>query len=195
MWLPSFMAVLNDLWRFCVRKEEISFVDQSTNQLGHATRTSESETKVRKTFVQLLPDVLYVSSHASTQTIREKLSQYDAHLVQKSDLTLREWLLYSIHSKRDSVPLLAMQMTPIGSWHTTLKGLLGVTVGITPYTGALMEWGSNPQTGNTAILLEVTPAETITVGELGATKAGLYTKRVLLKSEWLELRPVFTTIQ
>jgi hypothetical protein len=189
------MAVLKDLWSFCVHKEEVAQADQSTNQLGHSARTSESETVVRKTYVQLLPDVLYASSHTSTQTIREKLSQYDAHLVQKSDLSLREWLLYTVHSKRDSVPLLALQMTPIGSWHTTLKGLLGISVGIAPYTGALMEWGSGPQTGNTAVLLEVTPAETITVGELGVTKAGLYTKRVLLKSEWLELRPVFTTIQ
>jgi hypothetical protein len=195
MWWPSFMAVLKDLWRFCVYKEEALFIDQSINQLGHSTRTSEAVVAGRKTFVQLLPDVLYTSNHAVTQTIREKLGQYDAHLVQKADLTPREWLLYTVHSKRDSVPLLALQMTPIGSWHTTLKGLLGVTAGITPYTGALMEWGTDPQTGTTAVVLEVTPAETITVGELGLSKNGLYTKRVLPKGEWLELRPVFTTIQ
>jgi len=195
MWWPSFVAVLYDLWRFCVSGTPVAPVQATGQPFGLMSGPADMIVRRPSTTVQLQPDVTYVATHETTQIIREKLDAYDSHLVQTGALTLREWLLYHVYSKRQSIPLLALQMTPIGSWHRTLKGLIGVTIGITPYTGSCMEWGIDPHSGNTAVVLEVTPAETITIGELGITTLGLYTKRTLTKSEWLELRPVFTTVQ
>jgi hypothetical protein len=194
MWWPSFVAVLQDLSGFCFSAARPMITVSPTNQLTAVPRTPSLVVRI-PTPGQLVSGERYDVNHAHTTEIRTALARYDEHLVQKSTLTLREWLLCVVHYKRQSVPLLALQMTPIGSWHRTLKGLSGISVGITPYTGALMEWGSDPQTGNTALVLEVSPEEIITIGELGAAEPGIYTKRGLPKQTWLELRPVFTTLQ
>jgi hypothetical protein len=127
-----------------------------------------------------------------TLAIRAALREYDPHLVQTKILTEKEWLLYFVNIKRPSIPLFALQLTPIGRWHTTLKGQSVISVGIAPYTDALMEW-SGGVIDRAAVVLQVTPDEIITIGELSTVQPGLYTRRSLTKAQWLELRPVFTT--
>lgn len=192
MWFPSFVSVLHDLWQFCIGRSK------STNDLqpvgaGLAYQARPAVTVPASNPVQQLQsDTVYGSDHVVTRAIRSDLHDYDPHLVQNSFLTLPEWLMYIIHRKNPAVPLLVLQLTPVGRWHTTLKGQSVATVGVTPYSDAIMEWYEKGE-DQAALVLQVTPDETVTVGELGKTQSGLYSKRTLSKLQWLELRPVFTT--
>jgi len=191
MWWSSFVSVLHDLWLFCTgRLDTVSHSPSSDHLLAFSARQAASSVTA-KLVQQLQSGVQYGADQAVTCTIRAELSGYDPHLVQASDLTEKEWLLYVVHSKSPAVPLLALQLTPIGRWHTTLRGQSAVSVSITPYTHSLMEW-SEEMTGKVALVLQVTPDETITIGELGVGRPGLFEKRTLVRSQWLELRPVYT---
>jgi len=192
MWLPSFVSVLQDLWLFCTGRAPV-IPDTNLNQNRQVYAEREVSVAIPRNHVhQLQADIMYTADHTTTVGIRSDLNAYDSHLVQSKTLTIKEWLLYVVHKKNSTIPLLALQLTPVGRWHSTLKGQSGVSVGISPYSSALMEW---VDTGNdeAAVVLKVTPDETITIGELGKTKGGLYETRVLSKRQWLELRPVFTT--
>lgn len=194
MWWPSFVEVMQDLWFFLLGKPTgITTLDHAKTQTN-TEKTAGAFPPPRTAAVKLEENQLYDASHFGVIKIREKLAAYDYHLVQKTALTMREWLLYVVHVKRPTIPLLALQMTPIGSWYVTLKGQSGVSIGISPYCGALMEWGSGDQTGNVALVQKVTPEETITWAQLGETKPGQYTTQTMVKKDWLELRPVFTTV-
>lgn len=189
MWWPSFMSVLHDLWLFCTGRGT-SFSHTKTSSTGFTRQENKPTNKSRPQ--QLQAGVVYVKDHAATVIIRDSLHEYDSHLVQSGQLTEKEWLLYFVNSKHPSIPLLALHLTPLGRWYTTLKGQPVVTVGISPYSESIMEW-QNGVDDQVAVVLQVTPEETITIGELGKEKSGLYAKRTLTKSEWLELRPIFTT--
>jgi hypothetical protein len=175
MWLPSFVAVLHDLWLFC---------------------TGRGIVAASGTLVDINPaftgrPAVHIAQRNSTQKLQTQVA-YDPHLVQNKQLTEKEWLLYFVHSKRPSIPLLALQLTPVGRWHTTLKGQSGVVVDIAPYSDSLMEW-RNGADDHAAVVLQVAPDEMITIGELSIVQIGSYEKRTLTKVEWLELQPVFTT--
>jgi hypothetical protein len=192
MWLPSFVAVLHDLWLFCTGRGVV-VVDGTLFHTNPAFTGRPAAHVAQSNPIQKLQiEVAYVKDQVVTQAIRSTLRDYDPHLVQNNQLTEKEWLLYFVHSKRPSIPLLALQLTPVGLWHTTLKGQSEVSVDVTPYSDSLMEWRKGTK-DQAAVVLQVTPEEMITIGELGTGQIGLYEKRTLTKAEWLELQPVFTT--
>jgi hypothetical protein len=192
MWLPSFVAVLHDLWLFCTGRGIVAASGTLVDINPAFTGRPAVHIAQRNSTQKLQTQVAYTKDQVVTQAIRSILRDYDPHLVQNKQLTEKEWLLYFVHSKRPSIPLLALQLTPVGRWHTTLKGQSGVVVDIAPYSDSLMEW-RNGADDHAAVVLQVTPDEMITIGELGIVQIGLYEKRTLTKVEWLELQPVFTT--
>jgi hypothetical protein len=192
MWLPSFMAVLHDLWLFCIGRGIVVANSTLVHTNPAFTGRPAAHVAQRNSTQKLQSEVAYTKNQVVTQAIRSTLRDYDPHLVQNKQLTEKEWLLYFVHSKRPSILLLALQLTPVGLWHTTLKGQSDVSVDTTPYSDSLMEWRKGTK-DQAAVVLQVTPEEMITIGELGTGQIGLYEKRTLTKAEWLELQPVFTT--
>ena len=188
MWLPSLLSVLHDLWLFCTGRAPATEVS-SCAPVKHNFEHEIIVTKVAKK-VRLRDGITYTADRLETIQIRNRLSAYDSNITTSNVLTEYEWLLYNMQEKRLAVPLLALRLTPLGRWHTTMKGQPGINIGITPYTDALMEW-STDEDGRIGWIHEVSPDETITIGELGRIKSGLYVIRSLPRSKWLELRPVF----
>jgi hypothetical protein len=192
MWLPSFVAVLHDLWLFSIGRGIVSANGTLVDTNPAFTGRPAAHVAQRNSTQKLQTHVAYTKDQVVTQAIRSTLRDYDSHLVQSKQLTEKEWLLYFVHSKRPSTLLLVLQLTPVGQWHTTLKEQSGVLVDIVPYSDSLMEWRKGTEY-HAAIVLQVTPDEMITIGELGTGQIGFYEKRMLTKAEWLELQPVFTT--
>ena len=191
MWWPSFISVLHDLWLFSTGRTTHKL--SGDQDLAHPTY--KRDIVIPKQIIQkvrLQTGVLYEADHPDTVQIRNRLSAYDSNITSQGPLTEYEWLLYSLQDKRLRVPLLALRLTPLGRWHSTLKGQPGISIGVAPYTDALMEWREE-STERIGWIQQVTPEETIVIGELGQTKPGFYTTRALQRVEWLELRPVFTS--
>lgn len=194
MWAPSFVDVLLDLWRFCIGQHvEVKTLEQEPLNSGLFFDRNHSKQHTQSTPC-LEEGVTYSATHATTKKIRLKLVNYDAHLARAGVLTNKEWLLYLISVRNTAVPLLALQLTPLGHWHTTLKGQPDVVVGIAPYTKSLMEWNGSDGAGHTAVVHNVTPEETITLAQVNSVPPGQYLIQTLEKKDWLELRPVFITI-
>lgn len=191
MWWPSFVAVLQDLWQFCTSGQKTAVPMTSEQPL--LQNHSQTYLPVSQPTIPIRLDASqqYAEQHPDTKTIRASLAAYDPHMVAVGPLTKREWLLGAISAKSAAAPLLALQMTPIGSWYKTLQSVTYTNSTVTPKTSALMEWVVNQSTSQAAIVHEVSPEETVTIGYM--SHPGAYSEQVLLKEQWVELRPTFTT--
>lgn len=81
-----------------------------------------------------------------------------------------------------------------GRWHTILKGVTGVHIGVTPKTGSVMEYTLPEEIGHLAYVEAVFPDQTINISEANFPDCGIYNERVLTRNEWRELKPVFIQI-
>lgn len=193
MWWPSFVSVLQDLWQFCFSSDSDAREQSDESQVITYTYLERPETTAKPVrLVRLQAGVTYGPEHQDTKTIRNKLSAYDSNITYTGPLTQQEYALYRLQDKGLEVPLIALRMTPLGRWHTTLKGQNRVTIGVVPYTDAVMEW-SDTSTDNLAWVHGVTPDQTIIVGSLMSQESGMYTVTTYFKEQWRELRPIFTT--
>ncbi len=105
-----------------------------------------------------------------------------------------EYVLYRLLRKGISIPWPTIRPRLPGRWHTILKGVPGIHIGITPKTGAVMEYVSGEEIGHVAYIEAVFPDETISISETNFPDNGVYNERMLTRAEWLELRPVFIQI-
>ena len=198
MWMPSFYAVLHDLWLFLWR---IDTTSRTTTQVSKPIqKTVRAQTKPTLITVDqgvsrpmlLTATTIYTSETPATIIIRQTLNTYDSHVVQEGNLTLAEWLLYKIHTIDDAIALLALAMTPIGRWHQTLKAQSGVRVSIEPTTGALIEWSTTAAIGQAGFITQVSPDQTITLQTISQEPAGMCQEQILVLAQWKELGPVFS---
>lgn len=142
--------------------------------------------------VRLQAGELYTAESIETVLIRQALKEYDEHLVWSGNLSLIEWLLYTIHRQSKSISLFALKLTPLGLWHQTCKGLPAVTISINPTTGALMEWFDADRKSQVGIVAQVAPNNAVTLQTISAVPSGTFQEHVWLESQWKALGPVFT---
>lgn len=81
-----------------------------------------------------------------------------------------------------------------GTWQKLLKGVPGVHIGVSPKTGAVMEYVNEDNTGHVTYVDSVYPDGAITISEIGYPEEGKYCERTLNRHEWKELRPVFIEV-
>ena len=180
------MSVLHDLWRFCLGERQIEGEREAAHDnaawSGPVYRTHTEPAQVPVELIRLQSGSTYTADHRDTRTIRNKLSAYDAHMASEGALTQQEYALYRLQEKRLDIPLIALRMTPLGRWHTVLKGQPRVAIGVTPYTDAIMEW-SEHGSDRLAWVTAVTPDETVTIGTVALDGSGVYSTNVLAKSQ------------
>lgn len=188
------MAVLHDLWSFLLGRSDMAVVSvpQVATTPLHRAPIRQQVAAAQSKVPVLSAGVVYDALHPATIAIRSQLGTYDQHIVKDGPLTSGEWLIAHLLQQRASLPVFALYMTPIGNWHTTLKGQSGVSVGITPRTQALMEWSESGTVQKAGLVKAVSPSEAITLGQL--SDSGLYTESTYDRATWLELRPIFTTV-
>ena len=82
-----------------------------------------------------------------------------------------------------------------GRWHVLLRGIFTIHVGVTPKTGAVMEYVLEHDMGHLAYVEAVFPDETISISEVNYPDSGRYSERTLTRDEWRELKPIFIHVR
>ncbi len=81
-----------------------------------------------------------------------------------------------------------------GIWHSILKGTQGITIGVIPKVGSMIEYTHVDEIGHLAYVEAVFPDETIVLSEANYPDRGIYNERTLTKEEWTALNPVFIRV-
>lgn len=81
-----------------------------------------------------------------------------------------------------------------GRWHTILKGVTGVHIGVVPKVGSVIEYTLPDEIGHLAYVEAVFPDESIVLSEAHYPDRGIYNERTLVKEEWTSLNPVFIQV-
>lgn len=102
-----------------------------------------------------------------------------------------EYVLYKLWRKGIHVTWPHVRPRVPGLWHTILKGTQGIHVGVTPKTGAIMEYMINSDVGHVAYVEAVFPDDTISISEANYPDSGIYNERTFTKDEWKALKPLF----
>lgn len=102
-----------------------------------------------------------------------------------------EYVLYKLWRKGIHVVWPTTRPRVPGVWHTILKGVQGVHIGVTPKTGSVMEYMINSDVGHVAYVEAVFPDDTISISEANFPDSGIYSERTLNKEEWKILKPLF----
>lgn len=119
--------------------------------------------------------------------------EFDASRVE-FPLQAGEYVLYRLLRKGLTIAWPDTRPRVPGVWHTILRGVLGVHIGITPKTGSIMEYTLPEETGHLAYIEAVFPDETINISEANYPDSGIYNERVLTREEWRELKPIFIQV-
>jgi len=106
-----------------------------------------------------------------------------------------EYVLYRLTKKGVNIAWPEVRPRVEGSWHTILRGISNVHIGVQPCVGCVFEQIHSDGVGHLAYVEAVFPDETISISEVNYPDLGIYNERILTKEEWRELRPVFIQIQ
>lgn len=137
-----------------------------------------------------------VNDHDDPNTIRVRAIIGDMFGGARGEMPLQagEYVTYRLHRKGLDISWPAIRPRVPGLWHSLLKGVTGIHIGITPKTGAIMEYMLTDDIGHLAYVEAVFPDETINISEANFPDSGIYNERVLTRDEWRELKPVFIQV-
>lgn len=129
-------------------------------------------------------------------TFRVRAMLHDMFGGAAADLPLQagEYIMYRLIRKGLQVSWPQVRPRVPGAWHSILKGVPGVHIGVTPKTGSVMEYMYTDEIGHLAYVEAVFPNETINISEVNYPDSGIYNERVLTRDEWREFKPVFVQI-
>jgi len=105
-----------------------------------------------------------------------------------------EYVYYKLVRKGLSIQWPDIRPRTPGVWHTLLKGISGVTIGVIPKVGLLMEYTHTDEIGHLAYVEAVFPDESIVLSEANYHDRGTYNERTLVKEEWTSLNPFFIQV-
>lgn len=130
----------------------------------------------------------------NTHRVRAILSDMFGGAAAGLPLQAGEYVTYRLLRKGLSIDWPEVRPRTPGLWHTVLKGVPGIHIGITPKPGSVMEYMMTEEIGHLAYTEAVFPDETINVSEVNYPEDGIYNERVLTQEEWKELKPVFIEV-
>lgn len=132
--------------------------------------------------------------HPNTVHVRAIIQ--DTFGLSRSEFPLQagEYVLYRLWKKGIRIAWPEIRPRVPGLWHSILKGVPGVHIGITPKAGAIMEYMLDGDVGHLAFVEAVFPNETIALSEANFPDSGTYNERELPREDWKELRPVFISV-
>ncbi|MFT5036811.1 MAG: hypothetical protein ACI9VM_000376 [Candidatus Azotimanducaceae bacterium] len=105
-----------------------------------------------------------------------------------------EYVTYMLQKKGMCVAWGSDRPRIAGTWQRLLKGVVGVHIGVTPKTGAVMEYIKTDNTGHVCYIQSVYPDGSFTLTEVGHLYEGVYGERTLSKDEWKEFGPIFIEV-
>lgn len=102
-----------------------------------------------------------------------------------------EYVVYKLWRKGIRIQWPDIRPRVPGLWHTILKGLPQVHMGVMPKVGTVMEYMLDTDVGHVAYVEAVFPDDTISISEVNFPDSGIYNERILTKEEWKSLKPIF----
>lgn len=111
-------------------------------------------------------------------------------------LQAEEYVLYRLHKRGVKIAWPPVRPRSPGMWASILKDVPSVRVSESPTPGSVMEFrllsdDARDPLGHLAYVEAVFPDASLQISEANWPDLGVYNERVLVESEWRELRPVF----
>ena len=133
--------------------------------------------------------------HSNTAYVRTIIN--DIFGLSRSEFPLQagEYIVYRLWKKGLRIAWPETRPRVPGVWHSILKGVPGIHIGVIPKAGSVMEYILEGDIGHLAFVEAVFPDETISLSEVNYPDSGIYNERELTRDMWRELRPVFITVQ
>lgn len=132
--------------------------------------------------------------HPNTAHVRAIIGDVFGASRAEYPLQAGEYVLYKLWRKGMHIIWPHIRPRVPGLWHTILKGVPRIHMGVMPKTGSVMEYMMSDEVGHVAYVEAVFPDDTITISEVNFPDSGIYNERSLLKEEWKSLKPVFIQI-
>lgn len=132
--------------------------------------------------------------HPNTAHVRALIN--DAFGLGQSEFPLQagEYVLYRLMRRGIRIEWPEVRPRTPGSWHTILRGLPGVHVGVLPKQGMIIEYTEENDIGHLAYVEAVFPDGTITISEANHPHGGIYNERSLSRDTWRSLQPLFIEV-
>jgi hypothetical protein len=142
-----------------------------------------------------VPNTVYEYDALATQLVRTHLN--DEFLAGALLLPLQPGEYVSIRLLRDQLVFPWPKVRPrvVGTWHTLLRGVVGVHSGVVPVSDSVMEWVAEDSVGRLAYVDAVLPDDTLKISAVGLVVEGEYTESVVPSAVWREWRPVFISLR
>ncbi len=146
-------------------------------------------------FPQLYVGEIYSSNHPDTKKIRRIIN--DDFFTSELFLPLQAVEFVTFRLLKEGRKILWPDIRPrlAGSWQNTLKGQLGIQIGVMPKTGALIEYTKPDGTGFVGYTKSVHVDESIIIEGVGRLIEGEYREEAINKEEWQEWRPIWIQVQ
>lgn len=135
----------------------------------------------------------YLSDSIETVLVRKSIDDLFAGSELLLPLQSEEYVAFRIKQGNKSIEWNDSRPRLAGNWQNILKGVHGVSIGITPKTGSVMEWNGEDK-GYLFYVEKVSPEEGLVVSGVGYGEEGQFSTISFKKEEWIELRPVFISI-
>jgi hypothetical protein len=103
----------------------------------------------------------------------------------------QEFIMYALLTRKQSLPSTSIRPRLPGMWHEVYKGKPGVTIGLQPKTGSVIEAFLNEHESFIGLVVAVHVDESIVVESVGREAEGCYRVDSFSKSDWQVWRPVF----
>lgn len=144
-------------------------------------------------FPTFVPGESYRADAPATRLLRQCINDQFAGAQSGSDLCSAEYVTYRLWLTDRQINWGINRPRVAGVWQQLLRGVGGVHSGITPKTGSVMEY-LTVTGGQLAYVESVSKDETITISLITEDESAVYLEQTLVRSAWIELRPVFIEV-
>ena len=144
-------------------------------------------------FPVLIEGELYDATEPQTEKLRLSITDSFGGGSAGVLLTDVEYVTYALLKKQIQINWPTKRPRIAGTWQQILRGRIGIHIGISPKTDAVMEY-SIDEVEHICYVEAVFSDETIKVRGVGLLEEGVFTIMTLDKQQWRELRPVFIEV-
>lgn len=168
---------------------KVASLQQTQGWLSENAVTLESTA----VFPDLVSGVVYDVNNLETQKLRSYL--HDEVLAGRLLLPLQslEFVLYMLKITNCRFDWQQRKPRTPGSWQQLLRGSSGVSLGIEPRTGAVLEYAGGESEPFLAYVVAVHPDRSIQLQSVGRLTEGQYLDEVFSIEEWKKWRPIFVS--
>jgi hypothetical protein len=139
---------------------------------------------------QLQDNQVYSAHSTETKKLRQYLDDELIGGLLELSLQSSEYMMYRLKKIGIAVAWPLERPRLPGLWQSILSGKRGVSIGLAPKTGSVLE-SRDDNTHFLAFIESVTPEESISISCVGRLQAGVYEHKEFTKAQWQQWKPVF----